>query len=117
MLSLKLGQKTTKFKRFSGYLIHVVIDWYKLTVQKSATPPTVWATLQIAFIDHNLPKDRDIYYREQLSRRKEGTKEPVTQYIVAKQLYCIDVNPKCPNKKLCLMYLKICFHRLKRNCI
>ncbi len=49
-----------------------------------------------------MPKDRDRYYREQLSRHKQASKEPVSQYIVSKQLLCLEVNPPMTEEELML---------------
>src|SRR5882724_11926675 len=83
-----------KFDRFGMYLSDAAKSWFKLTMHKSVNPPSDWDALSKAFIAHHLPKDKERYYREQLSKRKQGTKEPVSQYIIEKRLLCLEINDK-----------------------
>jgi hypothetical protein len=104
-----------KFERFGGYLILSAKDWFKLCVTKNFSPPTDWKSLKQAFIEHHLPKDRDRYYREQLSKRKQASKEPVSQYIVSKHLLCLEVNPKMTETEVMLYIFEDMLPEIKKE--
>jgi hypothetical protein len=91
-----------KFERFGGYLIFSAKDWFKLSATKNSSPSTDWKSMRQVFIEHHLPEDRDRYYREQLSKRKQASKELVSHYIVSKHLLCQEVNPKMTESEIML---------------
>ena len=67
---------------------------------KSRTPPGDWGDLKKEFLKDFLPKNKQRYYRDQLSRRKQSSKEPVSQYILSKRLRCLEVNDKMTEKEI-----------------
>jgi hypothetical protein len=105
----------TKFELFEGYLTDHAKKWYKLTVTKSASPPTDWKTLKQSFLDYHLPKDKNRYFKEQLNKRRQGKEEPVSHYIVSKHLLCLNVNPHMSEKEILLYILEGLIPELQRE--
>jgi hypothetical protein len=104
-----------KFDRFGCYLKCSAKEWFKLNVTKNPSPPSDWNSLKKAFIDHHLPKDRNRYYREQLSKRKQTSKESVSHYIVSKHLLCLEVNPSMSEKEIMLHIFEDMLPNIKRE--
>src|SRR5689334_5129056 len=77
-----------KYDRFGTYVSAAAKDWYRLEMY-NMTLPADWDDLKKSFIDYFLPKDKTRYYREQLNRRKQSSKEPVNEYILSKRLKCL----------------------------
>jgi hypothetical protein len=73
-----------KFDRFGCYLKCSAKEWFKLNVIKNPFTPSDWNSLKKAFIEHHLPKDRNRYYIEQLRKRKQASKEPVSIFCASK---------------------------------
>jgi hypothetical protein len=104
-----------KFDRFGCYLRCSAKEWFKLNVTKNSSPPSDWNSLKKAFIEHHLPKDRNRYYREQLSKRKQVSKEPVSHYIVSKHLLCLEVNPSMSEREIILHIFEDMLPNIKRE--
>jgi hypothetical protein len=104
-----------KLYLFRSYLTNCAKDWYKLVVDRSASPPTDWENLKKLFLDFHLPKDKNRYFKEQLNKRRQGKEEPVSHYIVSKHLLCLDVDPHMSEKEIMFYILEGLIPELKRE--
>ena len=89
----KNWKETHMLERFGMYLEGTAKSWYKLITKASDNPPENWAEMKAIFLKQFLPSDSKRYFRDHVLRRKQGTKESVTQYIVEKRLLCFQMDP------------------------
>ena len=88
----KNWSEQNKFDRFGLYLTGVAKNWHKLILKAEDEPPSTWRELKLRFLEQFMPVDSKRYYREHVLRRKQGVKEPVSQYIIEKRMLCFQMD-------------------------